>query len=133
MSFRHLLDHRVDIVRPAQPLVGDSLADERPVWSAVYSNVRAAFWPILAPVVDAGAGETPAGNTSAALERSVVPQDGDVIVTVSGPETPKRWRILANRSPGRRFGRPAHHREIEAEPHVGILHGYDDVVEEETS
>lgn len=133
MSFRNLLDHRVDIVRPTDPLVADSLGDERPVYVVAHANVRAAFWPIMAPLSDYGAGETPTGQTGAAFERSVVPKDQDVVVTLSGPEAPKRWRIVANRSPGRRFGRAAHHREVECGPYSGLLTGYDNVVEEEGS
>ena len=51
-------------------------------------------------------------------------------MTLSGPEAPKRWRVVSNRHPGRRFGRGKHHVEIEAVPFVGTLPGYDDAVEE---
>lgn len=130
MSFRQLLDHRVDVVRPAVPVTADSLADERDVYAAVAESVRCAYWPILAPIGDYGAGETPQGVTGAMFERGTSVQPRDVIVTLSGPETPKRWRVTADRSPGRRFGRAKHHIEIEAVPFTGILPGYDTTIEE---
>lgn len=130
MSFRALLDHRVDVVRPSDPASADAIADERPVYTAVYENVRCAFWPIHAPVGDYGAGETPQGITGASFEKSVTVQPRDIIVTVAGPETPKRWRIVADRSPGRRFGRGKHHVEVQATPFdiTRKLPGYDTAV-----
>jgi hypothetical protein len=125
MSFRQLLDHRVDVARPAPPLTADPLGDERPVYSTVASSVRCAYWPVLAPIGDYGAGETPQGITGASFERSTSVQPRDIIITLSGPETPKRWRVTADRSPGRRFGRRKHHIEVEAVPFVGSLVGYD--------
>jgi hypothetical protein len=125
MSFRQLLDHRVDVVRPSDPTTGDTLGDDQEVYSAVHAGVRCADWPILAPLGDYGAGETSTGRTMAWLEASTVPKDRDVLVTLSGPDAGKRWRIVANRSPGRRFGRPAHHREVECVPFEGDLPGYD--------
>jgi hypothetical protein len=130
MSFRQLLDHRVDVVRPAVPVPADSLSDERPVYTTVGSSVRCAFWPVLASIGDYGAGETPQGVTGASFERGTSVQPRDVIVTLSGPEAPKRWRVTADRSPGRRFGRAKHHIEIEAVPFPGSLPGYDTTIEE---
>lgn len=125
MSFRALLDHRVDVVRPSVPASADSLGDERPEYTAVAEGVRCAYWPVLAPIGDYGAGETPQGVTGASFEKSTSVQPRDIIITLSGPEAPKRWRVTADRSPGRRFGRAKHHIEIECVPHHGTLPGYD--------
>jgi hypothetical protein len=125
MSFRQMLDHTADIVRPSPALSADPLGDESDVYSVAHATARCAFWPLMAPLTDYGAGETPTGKTMGAFERSVTPQPRDVVVILSGPETPKRWRIVADRSPGRRFGRMAHHREVECEPFEGSLVGYD--------
>lgn len=126
MSFRNMLDHTVDIVRPSDPTTGDPLADDQEVYIAAHTAARCAFWPILAPVHDYGAGETPTGRTMAAFEKTTTPRPRDIVVTLSGPESPKRWRIVADRSPGRRFGRAAHHREVECVPFEGVLLGYDE-------
>lgn len=120
MSFPDLLDHRAEIHRPA---VGpdDPLGAEVTVYTLTYSNVRCALWSIHAPVDDYGAGETPTGDTMLTFESTVEPQPRDVVVLTSGPEAPKKWRVTADRSPGRRFGRPAHHRELIARPFEGEL------------
>lgn len=130
MSFRALLDHRVDVVRPVSPTSADSLADDRETYTAVYESARCAFWPILAPLGDYGAGETPEGRTGAMLEKQIDVHDRDIIVTIAGPEVGKRWRVLANRHPGRRFGRGKHHGEFEVTPTDARLPGYDTTVEE---
>lgn len=130
MSFRAMLDHRVDVVRPVEPTVGDSLADDRETYTEVYLNARCAFWPIQTPITDLGAGETPDGKTGASFEKQIDVQDRDIIVTISGPEAGKRWRVVANRHPGRRFGRGKHHGEFEVVPVSGSLPGYDTTLDE---
>jgi hypothetical protein len=133
MTFPGMLDHRADVCRPAPPGSADPLGDERDVFTAVHENVRCGLWSVHAPLTDWGAGDVPQGSTGMTFEASSILQDEDVIVLRSGPEAPKRWRVIANRSPGRRFGRPAHHREVIAEPWQGDMLGYDIPVPSEGS
>lgn len=116
MSFRQLLDHTADVLRPIANVLDSTLGDERDAYETVHAGVPCAFWPLQTPITDYGAGETPTGMTGASFEATVVLADRDVIVVTAGPDSPKRWRVMSHRSPGRRFGTAAHHREAQCEP-----------------
>lgn len=126
MSLLDLLDHTADVVRPAEPPDDDPYAAEREVYVVVSPDARCAFWPLVTPIQDYGAGEAPQGRTSSTFELPTDIAERDVVVVKTGPESGKRWRVLTYRSPGRRFGRGAHHHEAELEPFTGMLPGYDD-------
>jgi hypothetical protein len=134
MAFRNLLDHRCDVVRPALDAQEDPHGDEGAIHEVVASNVRLALWALQAAITDYGAGETPIEATQAFLEKHVDVKERDWIVTRSGPEHPKRWRVTAEpRYPGRRFGRGAHHIEVECtRQREAFLRGYDDAVDGES-
>ena len=125
MTFVDLLDHTADIVRPTLQVTDDPRGDDREVYTTVHASAKCAFWAIMAPIGDYGAGETPTGKTMAWFEASVTPAERDVVVTLTGPDSGKRWRVIADRSPGRRFGSGAHHREVECVPFEGDMDGYD--------
>ena len=126
MSYRDLLDHTADIVRPTESVTADPLGDERPTHVVATADAPCAFWPLETPLDDPGQGEGPYGRTGGSFLVDADIAARDYVVIKTGPEAGRRLRVAAPpRRPGRRFGSAAHHIEIVADAWTGTLAGYD--------